>query len=338
MDDIIAIAMRGGLLDMEYRGSIAVTDTEGRILFSLGDPRRVAFARSSAKPMQAIAAIESGAAEHYGLNQNEIAMIAASHSGQPHHLAIIRAMLEKAGLDESFLGCGPSYPLYLPEADRMKKQDIPPAPIYHNCSGKHTGMLLTAKFLGEDLSDYMLPDHPVQRRITALIGELCDYDPEKIILGCDGCGVPVHALPLFKFAQGFARMASPESIGGKRGEIAAQVTAAMTARPDIIAGTGRICTQLMGTFGDRLFAKAGADGYYAVGLIGKGIGITLKMSDGYAPVVPYAIFETLIQLGVITRDEAQAVELYSDHNIYNTRREIVGHTEAAFNLEKERTI
>ena len=163
-------------------------------------------------------------------------------------------------------------------------------------------MLVTAAAMGEDLDTYYKPEHPVQQRILHMIGEICEYDPQKIIMGTDGCGVPVHALPLRQFAYGVARMAHPESLGEKMGAEAARITAAMGKYPLIMSGTGRIDARLMEKY-DRLFCKSGADGYYIVGDRKEGIGIAVKIDSGNGQARNAVVVEVLRQLGIISQED-----------------------------------
>lgn len=151
---VIAYQYRGDLVDQIHRGHIAVTDHTGKILWKLGDPERLTFARSSAKPLQAIPVAESGALEHYGITPQELAVICSSHNGEPFHVKAVESILHKAGLSPDQLCCGSEYPMYVPAEDALKIAGIPRAPIYCDCSGKHAGMLITARHLGESLEGY----------------------------------------------------------------------------------------------------------------------------------------------------------------------------------------
>jgi L-asparaginase II len=196
-------------------------------------------------------------------------------------------------------------------------------------------MLITAKYLNEDLDTYYKPEHSVQKRIIKTIAEVCEYDEEKIALAVDGCGVPVHALPLNKFAQGFARLSKPELFGEKRAQVVRRITKAMTAYPEMVGGTGRFCTDLMSVCGDKLFAKAGAAAYYAIGLKDKGIGLAFKMEDGTANILYAMVLETLRQLNVITPEDLKKLDKYYTIKVTNHKGEIVGHTELDFKLIKD---
>lgn len=332
---VLVKTYRGAIEDLYHHGRVAVSDAEGRLLYSCGDAQRVTFARSSAKPMQAIAVAESGALEKYGITERELALMCASHNGEDFHVEAVRGILKKAGLDESYLQCGCAMPINPQARLEMEKKGLPADAVHCDCSGKHSGMLLTAKVYGEDLQTYPQPEHPVQKRIMAILSDLCQYPEDQIITAIDGCGVPVHAMPLYKLAQGYARMSKPSLFSEKRAAAIARITAAMTAYPEMVAGTDRLCTDLMRAFGDRLFSKSGAASFYGIGIKDKGIGIAIKLEDGCSEFVPLVVLRTLEEIGVITEAEAEEkMHKYLDLNIYNHAGTVVGRKEVCFHLEK----
>lgn len=329
---IIAKVYRGDTVDLTHIGHIAVVDYTGKILYYYGNPHRTTFARSSAKPIQAIPTIESGAVDAYGITDKELALFCASHSGEAFHTDAVKSVLKKAGLDEKYLQCGVHDPIAGYVTQELKNKGLKAESIHCNCSGKHAGMLITAKHLREDLDTYYQSQHPVQKRIMKTLSEVCQYDEDKIITAIDGCGVPVHALPLYKFAQGFARLSKPEVLGNKRQKVVSRIINAMTSYPEMVAGTDRICTDLMAICGDKLFAKAGASAYYAIGLKDKGIGLTFKMEDGNRNILAAMVLETLRQLEIITDKELNQLDKYLVKEIRNHKNEIVGKTEIDFKL------
>ena len=237
---VVARTYRGALRDLEHHGRIVVADAAGNVLYHYGDPYAITFARSAAKPMQAIAVCESGALEAYGVTEQELAVMCASHNGEPAQVALVERILGKAGLDSSYLQCGDAYPISEESKREMLRRGLPPDALHCDCSGKHAGMLLTAKIHGEDLTQYPAPDSPTQQRINEIICHVCGCGMEELFFAVDGCGVPVHALPMVKLAQGYARMSKPELLGERRGAAARRVTRAMTAYPYEVAGTGRL--------------------------------------------------------------------------------------------------
>ena len=191
---VLVSTYRGEVLDLFTTGTIAVSDAAGKLLYSIGDTSKIAFARSSAKLMQAMVPIYTGASGHYGFTEREVAQICASHSGEAVHVETIRGIFQKIGLDESYLQCGTHYPFKEDVAQSMKDRGEPALPIHNNCSGKHAGMLACAQFLGEDLDSYYRLEHPHQQRIIDTIADICGYARDKIQLGLDGCGVPRERL------------------------------------------------------------------------------------------------------------------------------------------------
>ena len=332
---VVAKVYRGDLVDLTHIGHVAVVDYTGKLLYHYGNPERITFARSSAKPMQAVPVIESGAVDAYGLTDRELALLCASHSGESFHVDAVRSVLQKADLTDKYLQCGTHYPFADYAAQELRNKKTEPETVHCNCSGKHSGMLITAKYLNEDLDSYYKPEHPVQQRILKTIAEICEYDEEKIITATDGCGVPVHAMPLNKFAQGFARLSKPEVLGVERGKAVRRLTDAMTAYPNMVGGTDRFCTDLMKICGDRLFAKSGAAAYYAIGLKDKGIGMSFKVEDAAKGIVYAMVLEVLRQLEIITPKEFKQLEKYHAMQDKNHKGEIVGHTKIEFTLIKD---
>ncbi len=330
--EVLANSYRGDHKDLTYTGHIAVVDYTGKLLYYCGDSEKVVFARSSAKPMQAMCVFESGAVDAFGLDESEISMLCASHYGEKMHEDGVRSILGKAGLDESYLQCGKHAPLDGASAKALEDAGIQFSEIHCNCSGKHSGMLITAKYLNESLDDYYIREHNVQKRITNMIADICDYDAGKIVLGTDGCGVPVHALPLRNFAMGFARLSKPETIGGARADYARRITTAMRKFPEMMSGTGCMDAAIM-THLD-VFAKLGADGYYAIGVMDKGIGITVKIDDGNENVRNMVVVEVLRQLGLINESNSHLFEKWEKLQIVNHKGELVGYSLVDFKLHK----
>ena len=328
----IAYKYRGEIIDLIHYGDIVVSDYKGKILCYAGDIEKMTFARSSLKPIQAISIVESGAADYYKITDKELAIMCASHNGEPIHIQTITKILEKSGLTKENLTCSVAYPMYAPAENELKSNNIPRSSIFCDCSGKHSGMLITAKHNHENLDNYHSLNHPVQQRIINTVADICDVNVKDIKIAIDGCGVPVHALPLKIFAKGFARMTMPELFENNRSSAINRITNAMTQYPYMVAGANRFCTELMDAFGDRLFGKSGAGAFYGIGIKNKGIGIVVKMTEGTSNIIPYAVLETLIHLKVITRKEAESLPCYNDKNVYNGKKEIVGKYEPVLKL------
>ena len=276
-DAPLAAVRRGALVESVHRGRLAVCDPEGNVLEAVGDPEAYIYARSSAKPSQALPLVLSGAAEAFGLTDEELAVACASHNAEEPHLAAVRSILEKAGLTEDDLQSGAHLPLYEPEADKLIRSGEDPRPIHGNCSGKHAGMLAVCVHEGYETATYRDPGHPLQRRILGLIAEVCGLREDEVLIAGDNCGVPAFALPLRSLATGLARVATRNALPDELALAALRIGDAMREHPFMVAGTGRFDTDLMRS--TDLLVKGGAEAVLAVGSR-DGWGMVLKISDG----------------------------------------------------------
>jgi L-asparaginase II len=276
-DAALAAVTRGALVESVHHGRLAVCDHDGNVLEAVGDPEAYIYARSSAKPFQALPLVISGAADAFGLTDEELAVACASHNAEESHLAAVRSILEKSGLTEEDLQSGVHLPLYKPEADRLIRSGEEPRPIHGNCSGKHAGMLAVCVHEGYETATYRDPSHPLQRRILGLIAEICGLREDEVLVAGDNCGVPAFALPLRSFATGLARVATGNALPDELAIAALRIGAAMREHPFMVAGTGRFDTDLMGL--TDLLVKGGAEAVLAVGSR-EGWGMVLKISDG----------------------------------------------------------
>jgi L-asparaginase II len=276
-DAPLAAVRRGALVESVHRGRLAVCDPEGNVLEAMGDPEAYIYARSSAKPFQALPLVLSGAAEAFGLTDEELAVACASHNAEEPHLAAVRSILEKAGLTEDDLQSGAHLPLYEPVADKLIRSGEDPRPIHGNCSGKHAGMLAVCVHEGYETATYRDPGHPLQRRILGLIAEVCGLREDEVLIAGDNCGVPAFALPLRSLATGLARVATRNALPDELALAALRIGDAMREHPFMVAGTGRFDTDLMRS--TDLLVKGGAEAVLAVGSR-DGWGMVLKISDG----------------------------------------------------------
>ena len=261
----------------------------------MGDAGGFAYARSSAKPFQAIPLILSGAAGALGLTDEEIAVACASHNAEEPHLAAVRSILQKARLSEGDLQNGAHPPLYAPAAARLARSGEEPKPIHGNCSGKHAGMLAVCVHEGWETGSYRDPDHPLQRWILEIIARFCGLEREEILSGGDGCGVPAFGMPLENLATGFARLANGENLPDDLAEAARRVLRVMREHPYMVAGTGRFDTAVMSSTG--LVSKSGAEAVFCAGSP-EGWGIALKISDGAGRALRPAALTILARRGV----------------------------------------
>lgn len=326
MDSVEVV--RGGLVESRHRVHVAVCDDGGSLLASLGDPEGWTYYRSAAKPLQALPLVEEGVVGGLGMSCAELALCCASHEGEAPHVEGARAILAKAGAEESLLRCGPHPPFSPDAAAALAESGTEPGPIHNNCSGKHAGMIALAAHLGWDPDDYHVADHPVQRRMLDEVVRWSGVPAEAVRHGVDGCGVPCFAVPLRNMAMSFASFAAAAA----RGEAAAEVVRAMTDHPFMVGGTGRTCTDVMATAGDRVFVKVGAEGVYAGGARDRGVGFAIKIEDGGRRAVEVALIRLLADLEVLTATEVDALSNHAHPPVLNTRGEVVGELRAAFSV------
>jgi L-asparaginase II len=327
---------RGDLVESVHRGSIAIADAKGNIRLALGDLKTPVYPRSSLKPIQALPLLEAGAAEAFGLGDEDIALACASHSGEPMHTKRVAAWLARIGCIESDLACGAHPSRYEPVAEDMIKRGEKPTRIHNNCSGKHTGFLTVARHWDIATQGYELHDHPVQRAIAKALGELTEIKTE-FPWGVDGCAAPNFAVPLDAQARAFAKFAAPDALASERANACRRIVRAMMAYPELVSGTGRTCAILMRSADGRAAVKTGAEGFFAGMIPELGLGIAIKIDDGAGRAADAVIAAILDKLGVLGDAEDARQTLRAP--ITNTRNDVVGErrvaptlTEAAIGL------
>lgn len=330
---------RGDVVECVHLGALAIVDPDGQLLHSIGDPYLVSYPRSSAKPLQVLPLIESGGAEHFGFSDREIAVMCASHCGEDYHVEAVQGILDRIGLDKSALMCGIHPPINKAAAERLAAAGEKPTTLHSNCSGKHSGMLAMARFLGIAHEGYYRPDHLVQKRIIALLSEFTDLPAEKIKLASDGCTVPTFGMPLYNFALAFARLVEPGRWPPLRQAACRRVVRAMQTHPEMVSGTARLDTDLMRVAEGSLICKGGAEGYMALGILPcpqlpRGAGIAFKVIDGDAigRARPVATIEILQQLGILSEVQLSALAAYRTLPVTNMRGAQVGDVKACLHV------
>ena len=302
---------------------------DGTLVAQWGDVEGLIYPRSAIKPIQALALVESGAAEHFSLGAEELALACASHSGEPHHAAAVGAWLERIGLGPEALGCGTQMPRDGPSAHTMVRADARPSALHHNCSGKHAGFLTTAGYMDEPIADYLEPAHPVQQRVAQVLAEMGGCDLKDSPRGIDGCGIPVIAMPLVAVARALARLAAPDGLAPKRAAAARRLFAAMTCNPDLVAGRRRFDTRAMEGGGGVFATKTGAEGVHVAAVPGQGLGIALKIDDGARRAAEVAMAALLQHFGLLDDGAKAALARYLDAPVPNDAGRRVGTIRAA---------
>ncbi len=287
------------------------------------------YPRSAIKALQALPLVESGAADHFNLSGAELALACSSHGGEPRHTTTVHDWLKRLELDEEALECGPHAPSNDKAATALILKHTEPGRIHNNCSGKHTGMLTTARFLEEATRGYIEREHPTQQRWMAALGEMSDLDMHHLPWSRDGCGIPVIAMPLKAIATAFARLAAPDDLDATRVSAIDSITSAIAANPFMVAGSGRLCTEVMELTGRRVIVKTGADGVYTAALRDKNLGVALKIDDGTGEAAQVAILAVLTKLDSLHVAELEALAARCCMPITNTRGVLTGYRESA---------
>lgn len=323
---------RGGVLENVHYGAVSVVDEKGNILYSAGNPEHLTFLRSAAKPFQAIPVMKRRIEEVYGLAGHEAALFAASHRGEAFHIDALESMLRKTGISEEALHCCSTYPLNEDAKAERHRAHEAKRRIFHNCSGKHTGLIALSKHMGWDERTYYSPEHPVQKEIVQTLAYFAEVPEASIPQGIDGCGLPIFALPLHKIAYSFLKLACTDLIDdADTRDAAARMARLMNEYPDTIADTKFVCSALLKD--SNLSAKGGAKGVYGIGLRKERLGISLKVSDGSEQVWPCIIASILERLGY--SDKATINRLYElvPNTIVNDGGTEVGERRAVFELK-----
>jgi L-asparaginase II len=313
--------VRSGLEESVHLGDVAVVDAGGDPVASVGDPRRIVFARSSMKPLQATVSLSVAP---FDFSDQEVAVMCASHNAEPIHVQTVRSLLERASVPEVELQC----PEVRPWDDESRAADPTRRRINSDCSGKHGGMLAACHAQGWPVDSYREPGHPLQRRVLGTVREASGFDDP--VIGVDGCGVPVHGMPLAAMARIFARLATAARWEGDLGPSAARAVAAMRAQPYLVAGRNRVDTAVMDV-APEVAVKGGAEALICAAVVDRGLGMAVKVHDGGSRAVAPAFVRVLHQLGVLGDEQVDGLETFAAPPVLGGGRP-VGRLVADFDL------
>jgi L-asparaginase II len=324
MEPLSIRSLRGDTVETQHQVHIAVVDATGALLFSQGDIDSPTPVRSAAKPFQAVPLL-SGPDERWGLTEQDIALACASHNSERRQVEMVGAFLERIGLDQSALACGPHRPLakelgYPLAALGERPELASPSSLASNCSGKHTGMLAVALHHDWPIEGYHRFGHPVQEACRDAVADYCGMSESEIAHSVDGCGAVCWALPLVALARGFSALAARSDSPTRR------IVRSMVEHPELIAGWARLCTALMSAYPHSVLAKVGAGGVYGAAALESGIGIGIKVADGNTMAAGVALLAVLEQLDPFA-DVTDRLAPYVQPPVMNTRREVVGRME-----------
>jgi L-asparaginase II len=317
---------RGEVVERVHHGHIVVIQKDKKIAYSLGNPYKKTYMRSSAKPVQVLPLLLSEGDRRFGFTDQEIAVMCASHYCEPLHIQTLESILNKTGLKESHLLCGPSYSLKFDYALELAAKHVQLNQLYNDCSGKHLGMLALCLHKNYSLENYISPEHPVQQEILDTFCDFCEVEKEEVGIAIDGCSAPVFALPLYNMALAYLKLTNPHFFGldSKTIESCQKVFNVMNAHPEIISGTGGFCTALISGTNGKLIGKIGADGVYCVGIKDHNIGLAVKIEDGNMNALSTVVVEILANLGILTKKEKEKLEKFRVKDVTNDRKIVVG--------------
>lgn len=295
---------RGGMPESVHYGHAVICDDTGQIVEAWGDPEAVILPRSSCKMIQALPLIESGAAAAHDLSEAQLVLACASHQGASIHTTMVKTWLESLGLTDDDLRCGAHAPYDRDAQEAMIRTHGTPCQRHNNCSGKHSGFLTLTRHLKAG-SEYVEVDHPVQLAVRDVFETLTDM--ESPTYGIDGCSAPNFATSVHGLARAMAYFAAArEGQGDGRAQAAARLTRAMAAFPELVAGEGRACTELMRAMEGKVTIKTGAEAVFVAIIPEKKLGIALKIADGATRASEAAITALLIRLGVLDPEHPSA--------------------------------
>ncbi|GGH80189.1 L-asparaginase II [Pullulanibacillus pueri] len=324
-EPVLVLEFRGDILENEHHGVICGVNEKKEVIFQQGDIEHATFYRSAMKPIQAIPVFKTNVIEKYGLTSEEAALFAASQRGESYHQEALQSLLDKLNLSESQLICEASYPLNdQPKFEHLWNQGGK-RKIFHNCFGKHLGLMAAARESGWELGHYYEPEHPLQQEILDYVAEFTEVNKEDIGRGTDGCGVPVYAVPLYNMALSYLKFVCPEMIPDERTRSAVQkIGQVMNENPRIIASHHFICTALLED--PNIIAKGGAQGVYCFALRKEKLSFALKVLTGSELVWPILIAGILEEIDYENKATIERLYELRPRELTNDNGKTVGYT------------
>lgn len=313
-----------------HHGSVAVVDRSGRLLAWAGDVETPVFARSALKPFQAMPLI-AAFTDRYQLSEEDIALLCASHNGEPMHTERVSQLLARAGAAESDLLCGTHVPYVWSMGMRPMPEGATFGRLHHNCSGKHSGMLLLAHALGASGGGYVHPDHPVQRAVRRSVSYFSGVPGHALVTGIDGCSAPNYALPLRSLARAVARLTDPQA-DAEYGDAPLRIARAMCRHPALVSGEGRNDLALMQAGRGDWVSKVGADGVQTLASFGRGVAIAAKCSEGQLAPLMLGLHSVLEQLDWLDEPAREALAAWLPPPLKNAAGIVVGEQRAVWRL------
>jgi L-asparaginase II len=335
MTTIVAKVYRGEREEAVHYGSVAVVDTNGTLTHYVGDPEFFTFTRSSSKPFQLIPLVKTGAADKYGLSPKQLSIMCGSHTGTGEHRETVLANLEAAGNRPENLKCGSHLPIHMIMSGEFPRHNEHLDAVRHNCSGKHSGFLALARFLGEDVGEYINPRSNTQQMVLDTIARIYEYPKDKIVISVDGCSAPNFGMPLVNTAIAFMKLANAKGHDKEESKVLGRIKNAMSEYPEMVSGEGRFDLALMRTFPGNVVCKVGAEAIEGIGFADPPIGIAVKIHDGNPRALHPVCIHVLLQLGIIPDIErAEHLKSFYEAEIRNYMKIRTGCVKPEFDLKK----
>jgi L-asparaginase II len=314
---------RGEMVESRHRGHVVQVRASGEVERAIGAAGTVVLLRSTIKPFGLVAMVESGAADDLGLSREELALMAASHTGEDKHVRTLQAVFRRANVTQSLLSCGTEgMPVDARTAQRLVRDGEGAGPIRHSCSGYHAASILMSRFADWPVEGYADSTHPSQVAIRDTVARLFGQKPGKLQAGTDDCGMVTYAMPLVEVARAFLLLADPDGVAdddprAKSAPALKRIRDAMMAAPDMVGGTyDDMDTELMRRREGLLVSKSGAEGLRGIGLVGgagargpapAGVAISIEDGDGAGRANRAATVEAMAQMRALDERDLRSL-------------------------------
>ncbi len=329
MSEILAKVYRGNIVESVHRGYISVVDSSGKVIFKKGDINKVTYIRSSAKPIQALNVILSGAYDYYKLNQKELALICSSHFAEKKHIDTLKGIFKKIGISTDKLKCGEQYSRKKEIAFKQAYKKFRKSQLFCDCSGKHAGFLSVCELNNLEYSSYLNRDHPVQNNIKKIFSYICKVKKKDLTIGIDGCSAPVFALPIYNMAFGYSRLADIKKLKKPYREAVIKIFDAINKYPFLIAGSNGFCTEFNKNTDKDLIGKIGAEGVFCIADRKNNLGIAIKIEDGNSRPIPMIVYR-LLNILKFNEKRFKKLEKYKEKTLQNNANIEYGRIKAVY--------
>jgi L-asparaginase II len=320
--------LRGPVVESHHQVMGVIVNEVGYTVHSWGNTGYMTMPRSAIKMLQALPLIESGASDKFALDDKFITLACGSHRGEKEHLTALAQFMEKTGVKEDMLACGPHWPLNEAAKEDLIRKNAKPTALCNNCAGKHIAMIATCLHAGENPAGYEKYEHNAQKRIRRVLTETMRVDHSKVPHGIDGCGIPTFSVPLSSMAVGMSSLINPKETQSRK-FAASKILSAVRHNPFFLAGSDDFSTAVIEKTQGRAIIKGGAEGVYCGVIPEKGMAFAVKAADGASRAASVAAAHILLRYGGLTEVEFKALQKFTTPVISTWRGDIVGQVRVA---------